>query len=613
MPTIVPSRVADLPDTVLIEQSRNGGSEAFAELWRRHAAAGRTVARSFTSSLDPDDLVAEAFTRIYTLLQSGRGPTGAFRPYLFTTIRNTASSWGKARRETSMDNLESFEDPGTSEDASIEALDKSLTATAFRSLPTRWQEALWYSEVEGMTPQQIAPLLAMSANSVSALCYRAREGLRQAWIQAHLNSTATAPECRWTIERLGAYTRGSLGQRDVRRVDEHLDNCAKCAIVAAEARETGSRLALVLLPLAAGIGAASAYTSWLQSGAHGADHALGAVAAASMPATITSGGTSSGGSGAVATGGYSPGPSTTIAVLAVVGSVVAVVGVALAVTLAPTPFPSPDETGSSIAAGPAAEPHPPVTESPLAAPAPQPAPPPSDPYPVEPAPPAPLDPPARGPGILLRPVDPAPPPPPPPPVPPIGPVAPITSTVPVAPPLIAGVDTGDGLYFPVIAGTATPGAIVDIYLDDPGHAGAALLSVAVDDAGAWSAIAEVPPGEHVVTATQTVDGNVSETSESQGFELLIPSIEFFPEHGIFGPALVVSGISNSTTTVRLTHVDELLGRHTHELSVPLGENGFAVVPLTEIGDMETATDNLFSSEYDDGAGRHGASVSLPFR
>ena len=189
------SDTASTSDADLLEQSKQGSSAAFGELWARHAAAGRTVARSFTSSLDPDDLVAEAFTKIYQLLLKGKGPSGAFRPYLFTTIRNTAASWGRARRETTIDTLETLEDPNSSEESSLAALDMGLTASAFRALPTRWQEVLWYSEVESMTPAQIAPLLGMSANSVAALSYRAREGLRQAWIDrksTRLNSSHSA-------------------------------------------------------------------------------------------------------------------------------------------------------------------------------------------------------------------------------------------------------------------------------------------------------------------------------------------------------------------------------------------------------------------------------------
>jgi DNA-directed RNA polymerase specialized sigma24 family protein len=39
--------------------------QAFAELWRRHYRSGLTVASSITSTFDADDLVQEAYARIY--------------------------------------------------------------------------------------------------------------------------------------------------------------------------------------------------------------------------------------------------------------------------------------------------------------------------------------------------------------------------------------------------------------------------------------------------------------------------------------------------------------------------------------------------------------------
>ncbi|GAB3616314.1 hypothetical protein GCM10027416_08710 [Okibacterium endophyticum] len=274
---------ADASDAQLIEWSRAGDKAAFGELWRRHYNAGRTVARSFTSSLDPDDLVQESFAKIFQAVQKGGGPTGSFRAYLFTTIRNTAAAWGRARHETSIDTLESFEDPNTNEDASLEALDHGLTAQAFKSLPSRWQEVLWYTEIEQMTPQQTAPLLGMKPNSVAALAYRAREGLRHAWIQAHLKAAPESSDCQWTIERLPGYARGNLGERDTRKLEEHLDSCSRCTIVAAEAKDVSSRIALVLLPLTAGVAGTAAYLAWLQQGGQ---HAAATMA---MPASVTGG------------------------------------------------------------------------------------------------------------------------------------------------------------------------------------------------------------------------------------------------------------------------------------------------------------------------------------
>jgi RNA polymerase sigma factor (sigma-70 family) len=236
-------------DESLVARARIGDRGAFAELWHRHARSGIRVARQFTSSIEADDLVAEAYTRIYGRVLAGGGPVGAFRPYLYTTIRNLASRWGQANREVQVDDIGDFEDPRAEDDPVSSTLDRTLTADAFRTLPERWQSVLWYTEVEGMDPHEVAPLLGLSANGVAALSYRAREGLRKAWLQAHISDTTAMGECRWTLARLGDYTRNGLTARDHRRVDDHLESCVKCSLLSQEVDEVGSQLAMVLLPL----------------------------------------------------------------------------------------------------------------------------------------------------------------------------------------------------------------------------------------------------------------------------------------------------------------------------------------------------------------------------
>ncbi|GAA3631293.1 hypothetical protein GCM10022200_12690 [Microbacterium awajiense] len=259
-------RIAASGDADLVLRTRSGDRDAYAELWRRHYRSGITVARSITSTFDADDLVQEAYARIFQSIRRGGGPTGSFRAYLFTSIRNTAAAWGRSRREVGIDDVAEFADPRTTVQATEDALDRSLTHQAFRSLPSRWQEVLWYTEIEGMKPAEIAPLLGMTAGSVSQLAFRAREGLREAWIQVHLRSVADGSECQYAIERLGAYERNNVGRRDRTRIERHLHDCARCTIVYGEAQEAGRRLALVLLPLTVGAGGATAYLASLQGG-----------------------------------------------------------------------------------------------------------------------------------------------------------------------------------------------------------------------------------------------------------------------------------------------------------------------------------------------------------
>jgi len=239
-------------DESLVERTRSGDQRAFAELWRRHYRSGARVARQFTSSIDADDLVSEAYTRIYQRVLAGGGPTGAFRPYLYTTIRNLASTWGAKSKDVQVDDIADFEDPDTIDDPAALALDRTLTARAFRSLPDRWQSVLWYTEVEGMDPHEVAPILGMTANGVAALSYRAREGLRKAWLQAHINDASASGECQWAISRIGEHARKGLSVRDNERITFHLATCSKCAIINEEVDEVGSRLALVMLPIMLG-------------------------------------------------------------------------------------------------------------------------------------------------------------------------------------------------------------------------------------------------------------------------------------------------------------------------------------------------------------------------
>ena len=124
---------------------------------------------------------------------------------------------------------------------------------------------LWHLEVEGQKPADVAPLLGLSANSVSALAYRAREGLRQAYLQMHMADTADE-ECRWVTERLGAHVRKGLSRRDAQKVDQHLEECPRCAAVYLELTEVNSNLSAIVGPLLLG-GAAAAYISTMSASA----------------------------------------------------------------------------------------------------------------------------------------------------------------------------------------------------------------------------------------------------------------------------------------------------------------------------------------------------------
>jgi RNA polymerase sigma factor (sigma-70 family) len=562
--------LGEASDMELVEYTRAGNSAAFGELWVRHSSAGRAVARSHR--FDADDLLSEAFARVFQAISAGGGPTAAFRPYLFTTIRNVSMQWARAKSADASEDLDLMADPSTEEDASLAALDKSLTVNAFRSLPTRWQEALWYSEVEQLSSAEIAPLLGMKANAVSALTYRAREGLRQAWIQAHLQRT-TDPECAATIERLGSFTRGMLGTRESKRVRDHLAGCTSCTIVADEARQVGSRLALVLLPLAAGVSGAAGFLSWLQSGGG----AAGGVVASGMPAHVSTSATqtsapahlvasSPGSAASVSSSAVSSSVASTSAgatglgLPGIIGTAVGVLAlgavVVAAVTLGPSLFsPQADLATTSTDAphddGPAAdnsqdaavaaEPAPPQAPAPAPTPAPTEAPAPSS-QPRRPSAPAPKPPVLPEPAATESPVLPAPaeqpsapmpgqpavPPTIPPTAPPAEPNDPPVEPLPApAAPTVVVEQAADQLTFPLFSGNADPLSTV-IILDT---AGTQLASTKAAEDGTWSIsdFGDSSTGDAIdreVVVQQVVDGISSQPSAPQRLVVLAaPAIE----------------------------------------------------------------------------------------
>lgn len=231
-------------DAELIAMVRSGDSEAYGVLWARHSSAGIRMARSLTSRVDPEDVAAEAFLRTFEAIVRGGGPEVAFRPYLLAVVRNTATKWGKgAARTVGFGELE-LEDPRFDAEGIEASFDGAAVVQGFTSLSGRWQEVLWYSEVEQLTPVEVGVLMGgMKPAAVSALAYRAREGLRLAWIRAHLSALSSERACLWAIERIPGLQRGSLNTRESDRLELHLRDCASCDLVLEEAKQSTRRLA----------------------------------------------------------------------------------------------------------------------------------------------------------------------------------------------------------------------------------------------------------------------------------------------------------------------------------------------------------------------------------
>jgi RNA polymerase sigma factor (sigma-70 family) len=240
-------------DAELLAQARRGDETAFAELYVRHESAARRLANSYARGGDADDLVNGAFERVLQALRKGLGPTEAFRAYLFVTLRRLATDRIARTRDAPVDEVPEPVRAAEAQDDDIDPAERTLVIHAYESLPGRWQTVLWHTAVEGRPPRELAPTLGMSANAAAALAYRAREKLRQAYLQAHLQA-APRPECEPHRSRLGAYVRDGLGARDRAATGEHIDGCSSCQGLVAELADVNRLLVRSLFPIFVGVG-----------------------------------------------------------------------------------------------------------------------------------------------------------------------------------------------------------------------------------------------------------------------------------------------------------------------------------------------------------------------
>ncbi|MGN6680133.1 MAG: sigma-70 family RNA polymerase sigma factor, partial [Streptosporangiaceae bacterium] len=253
-----PAVSATSSDADLISAVRAGDTDAYGILYERHRGRAHRLARQLIpAQADADDVVAETFAKMLAAIAGGSGPTEAFVPYLLTATRRVAfDKISGQRTEIATDEADLINAAGEFTDPAETSLERILIARALAELPERWAAVLWLTEVEQCRPAEIALMLGISPNSVAALRYRAREGLRQAYLQMHLK--AARPGCQPVAGLLSAYVRGALSVRDAKLVDQHLSWCADCQAARAELDAINGGLRGVLAPVVLG-GAAKAY------------------------------------------------------------------------------------------------------------------------------------------------------------------------------------------------------------------------------------------------------------------------------------------------------------------------------------------------------------------
>lgn len=237
-------------EEILLARVRSGDAAAFELLYVEHVESARRLGAILAGPEGAEDLVSESFARILDALRSGAGPTTSFSAYLHTTIRNRYRDTLRSTRERpASDQPWVLDGEAPPAEELVAGIDANGAVAALASLPGTWQQVLWHLEVEGRKPAEIAGLLTMSPAAVSSLAYRAREGLRRAYLDQHVATAPVSTGCRWTRDRLSQYVRGDLSRRASAKVADHVSGCAACASTAQEIQDLNRKLAAYLFPV----------------------------------------------------------------------------------------------------------------------------------------------------------------------------------------------------------------------------------------------------------------------------------------------------------------------------------------------------------------------------
>lgn len=240
--------LTELDDVELLELARCSSAEAYEILYNRYVYAARRLARHLGQREESDDVVSESFAQVLDLLQRGKGPDRAFRAYLFTTIRHECGRRAKANKRVMPTDDDSTIDTAVPFGAGqLDDFEKSAIRAAYESLPDRWRTVLWHLDVEGYKPNELADLLGLKPNSVSALVYRARSGLRDAYLQQHVNveSEADGRACQQARAALAGVVRRSSGMREQEKVHAHLEGCDECMAIYLDLQEVNRQVGSV--------------------------------------------------------------------------------------------------------------------------------------------------------------------------------------------------------------------------------------------------------------------------------------------------------------------------------------------------------------------------------
>ena len=167
-------------DTTLMVRAAGGDLAAFEELVCRNQAKAWALAwRCLGDGAEAQDVVQEAFLRIYKAASRYR-PTAKFRTYLYRVVTRLCIDWGAKKRPEYTGAVLSIPDSSRGPEALFGQNELSdAVRKCLGNLPINQRLAITLRHYDGMSYDEIAEVLNVSAKAVDSLLQRARDTLRQ--------------------------------------------------------------------------------------------------------------------------------------------------------------------------------------------------------------------------------------------------------------------------------------------------------------------------------------------------------------------------------------------------------------------------------------------------
>ncbi len=179
-------------DQVLVERAQRGDQRAFELLVIKYQRKlGRLLSRLIRDPAEVEDVTQEAFVKAYRALGSFRGDS-AFYTWLYRIGINTAKNYlvalgRRAPTSTPFDSeeAETFDDGDQLRDYNTpeaELMSKQIARTvneSMESLPEELRTAITLREIDGLSYEEIATVMACPIGTVRSRIFRAREAIAE--------------------------------------------------------------------------------------------------------------------------------------------------------------------------------------------------------------------------------------------------------------------------------------------------------------------------------------------------------------------------------------------------------------------------------------------------